>query len=320
MMLSLTGRKPRLLLGVDIGSTAVKLLELGWAGAGFKLRGYVIQPLSPGVVVERKIVDIDAFSQSLRQALAKLRPATRDAAVAVPASAVIRRTIDMDANLSDEEMEGQVLLEAEQYIPYPLAEVAIDFARRQGFALHGGSGHEGQIREQVLLTACRKDNVESRVDAFHAAGLVTRVVDLESHAMERASSLLPLGVNGVVAVVDIGATLTTLHVLRDGHSIHTREQPSGAQQSMEAVVRQVERALQLSFSSGGCDRVDRIILVGGVATTPGLAESISKRLGIHVTIADPFVHLVLAPGIDRKQLRVQAPALMSACGLAMRAR
>ena len=316
-MLNFRGRKPGL-LGVDIGSSAVKLVELQRNGAGWHLLGYVIQPLPAGVVVEHKVMEIGAFGQSLRQALAALKPATRNAAVAVPTSAVISRSMELAADLGDEEMEGQLLLEAEQFIPYPLAEVVIDFAREQQV----GEGAD-PAREQVLLTACRRDNVESRVAALRAGGLEVKVVDVESCAMERACTLLPPGtavdLSGLVALVDVGSALTTLHVLRAGRCLYTREQLAGGHHSAEGVARQVERSLQLFYSSSeSYGSVDGIVLAGGMASMPGIAALLSERLGRPVTAADPVARLTLGVEIDREALREHAPALMAACGLALR--
>lgn len=328
-MLNLTGRKPRLLLGVDIASSAVKLVELRRHGGGVRLQGYVIRPLPPAAVVERRIADCEAVSDCLGKALAQLKPATRHAAVAVPASAVITRCIDMDATLSDEEMEGQVLLEAEQFIPYPLAEVAIDFQRKPQIEGAGEAPDRPKsARVSVQLTACRKDNVESRVRVLQAAGLEPRVVDVESCAIARACELLVLGEaeSESVAVVDIGATRMTLHVLRDGEAIYTREQLSGGRQSADGIARQVDRSLQLFYSShapAGADHrpcVKTIVLAGGAAATPGLLPLISERTGFPALIASSCLHLPCAASVDGQPLQEQMPALMTALGLAMRTR
>lgn len=316
-MLNFKGRKPGL-LGVDIGSSAVKLVELQESNGAWRLAGFVVEPLLAGVVVEHKVMDIAAFGQSLRQALAGLKPVTRLAAVAVPTSAVISRSMMMPADLGDEEMEGQLLLEAEQFIPYPLTEVVIDFARRQP----PRQGDDPAL-ERVHLTACRRDSVVSRVAALQAGGLEVQVVDVESCAMERACSLLTpttgMDLNDMVALVDVGCAVTTLHVLRAGCCIYSREQLAGGLHSAESIVRQVERSLQLFFSSSeSCGAVGGIVLAGGMAATPGTAAMLGERLGIASVVADPTGRLVPAESIDREVLRGHAPGLMAACGLAMR--
>ena len=315
-MLNFRGRKPGL-LGVDIVSSTLKLVELRRSAGEWHLLGFVMEPLPAGVVVEHKVMDAVAFGHSLRRALAALRPATRRAAVAVPTSAVISRSMEMPSDLDDEEMEGQLLLEAERFIPYPLADVVIDFARAET-PREGGD----PTREQVQLTACRRDSVASLVAALQAGGLEVKVVDVESCAVARACSLLTfLDVNltGLVALVDVGCAFITLHVLCADRCLYSREQLAGGLRSAEDIARQVQRSLQLFFSSvESCGAVEAVVLAGGMAATPGTAALLGDRLGIAVHMADPMGGLVVAQGVDRVRLQKHAPALITACGLAMR--
>src|SRR5690606_27406627 len=284
--------------------------------------------------------------------LAKSRAATRQAAVAVAGSAVITKLVEMDAGLSDEELETQLKLEADQYIPYPLEEVAIDFEVQ-------GPAPRNPERVDVLLAACRKENVEAREAALALAGLSARVVDVEAYALERTYGLLAPQLDGgrqdlSVAVVDIGATMTTLSVLRGGRTLYTREQLFGGRQLTEeiqrryglsleeaglakrqgglpddyesevlqpfreAVAQQVSRSLQFFFASGQLHEVDYILLAGGTASIPGIAQLIEERLGTPTRVANPFAGMTLSSRINAAALAADAPALMIACGLAMR--
>ncbi len=215
-MLQLLSKKTKTLLGVDISSTAVKLLELSLSNGRYRIENYVIRQLPFNAVVEKNISDIDAVGDAIRQAISILKPSTKEAAAAVAGSAVITKIIEMNAAMNDSEMENQIIVEADQYIPYPLSEVSIDFERQE-------QKDPKSDFVDVLLAACRKENVESRVAALQSGGLVARVVDIEAYAMERAFGLLQPQIASVdsstVAILDIGATITTLHVLLDGKTI-----------------------------------------------------------------------------------------------------
>lgn len=352
-MLEFLSRKSKTLLGVDISSNAVKLLELSLTNGKYRIENYVIRQLPANAVVEKNISDIDAVGDCISQAVSMLKPATKEAAVAVAGSAVITKIIEMSAAMSDDEMENQIIVEADQYIPYPLSEVAIDFERQE-------STDTNSDFVDVLLAACRKENVESRVGAMRSGGLDALVVDIEAYAMERAFGLLADQLQGAdpqtVAIVDIGATVTTLHVLLNGKTIYTREQLFGGRQLVEdaqrrfglsaveaeagirrgtlpeefeqeilspfkdAVVQQVSRSLQFFFSSSQYNDVDQIILAGGVAAIDGLSELVREQLATPALVANPFLNLATGSKVNKTLLTNDAPALMIACGLAMRSK
>ena len=351
-MLGLFNKKANTLLGIDISSTSVKLLELSRSGGRYKVEAYAVEPLPPNAVVEKNIAELEGVGQALSRVVAKARTAVKTAAVAVAGSAVITKTIEMDGGLSDDELENQLKIEADQYIPYPLEEVAIDF-EVQGISARNAD------RVDVLLAACRKENVEVREAALALAGLTAKVVDVEAYALERAFSLLgdQLGGNAdelTVAVVDIGATMTTLSVLHHGRTIYTREQLFGGRQLTEeiqrryglsveeaglakkqgglpddydsevlqpfkdAVVQQVSRSLQFFFAAGQFNDVDYILLAGGTASIPDLDRLIQQKIGTPTLVANPFADMVLSGKVNAGALASDAPALMIACGLAMR--
>lgn len=221
-MLGLIKKKANTLLGIDISSTSVKLLELSRSGGRYKVEAYAVEPLPPNAVVEKNIVELEGVGQALSRVLVKAKTNLKSAVVAVAGSAVITKTIEMEAGLSEDELENQLKIEADQYIPYPLEEVAIDFEVQ-------GLSARNPERVDVLLAACRKENVEVREAALALAGLTAKVVDVEAYALERSYALLSsqLGADTdqlTVAVVDIGATMTTLSVLHNGRTIYTREQ------------------------------------------------------------------------------------------------
>jgi len=351
-LFGLFSNKSSILLGLDISSTSVKLLELSKSGARYRVESYGVEPLPPNAVVEKNISDVEGVGDAVKRLVTRAKASSRMCAVAVAGSAVITKTIEMDATLSDDEMENQITVEADQYIPYPLDEVAIDFE-----VIGLSEGAADQV--EVLLAACRRENVELREAALDLGGIKPRVVDIEAHAMKRAFELVQpqLGSNPedlVVAIIDIGATMTTLSVLADDKSIYTREQLFGGKQLTEeiqrryglsfeeaglakkrgglpddyeqevllpfkeAVLQQVTRSLQFFFSSSQYDDVDYIVLAGGTASIDGMPEMIESKLGTPTIIANPFLDMALASKVDSTALANDAPAMMIACGLAMR--
>ena len=352
MIGSLFGRKRSVpVLGVDISSSSVKMLELSRSGDQYRVESYSVASLPPNAVVEKNIVEIESVAEVLRQAQARAKTKLKTVAVAVAGSAVITKLIDMPSGLTDDAMETQISLEADQYIPYPLDEVALDFEVQ-------GPAPNNPDQVEVLLAACRRENVDSRVDALEGADLSAKVVDVEAYAVERAFKLVrsqfDYDDDSVVAIVDVGATMTTLSVLVGGSTVYTREQLFGGRQLTEeiqrrygltideaglakkqgglpddyehdvldpfkdAVVQQITRSLQFFFSSSQYNDVDHILLAGGVASMLGLSELVQERLGTSTSVANPLARMSVSSRVDAAALSNDAPALMIACGLAMR--
>jgi len=346
-----SGKNPAL-LGLDISSTAVKLLELSNSKGRLRVESYAVEALPPNSVVEKNIADVEAVGESIRRAVKRSGSRTRQAAVAVAGSSVITKIITMNASLKDDEMESQIELEADQYIPYPLEEVNLDFE------VLGPSDKKPEAVD-VLLAASRSENVDMRVASLEIAGLTAKIVDVEAYAMENAfayvAEQLPgEGKNQTIAVVDIGATMTTLNVLHDLKIIYTREQVFGGKQLTEEIMRryglsyeeagmakrqgglpdnyvsevldpfkdamsqQVSRSLQFFFSSSQFNSVDYIVMAGGSASISGADELIESKIGTTTSIANPFANMSLANRVKPQTLSNDAPALMIACGLALR--
>ncbi len=355
-MVPFFGSKKQAMLGLDISSTAVKLLELskssGRSGARYRVEAYAVEPLPANAVVEKNIADVDAVGQAIHNVVRRSGSKARQAAVAVSGSAVITKIITMPASLSDAEMESQIQLEADQYIPYPLEEVNLDFEIL-------GSSEKNPEMMDVLLAASRSENVDDRVAALEIAGLTATVVDVEAYAMENAftqiADQLPDGGDDqTVAIADIGATTTTLNVLRNGKIIYTREQNFGGRQLTEeiqrryglsheeagmakrqgglpdnyvpevlepfkeAMAQQVSRSLQFFFSSSAYNSVDYIVLAGGSSSIPGVDELIEEKIGTPTIVANPFANMSVSSNVKPQGLSNDAPSLMIACGLALR--
>ncbi|KXS50702.1 MAG: pilus assembly protein PilM, partial [Marinobacter sp. T13-3] len=338
--------------GVDISSSSVKLLELSKHGDRYRVESYAVEPLPVDAVVEKNITNVEAVGEVLKRVVSKSRTSVKNVAVAVSGSAVITKVIQMDSGMNEFEMEDQIALEADQYIPYPLDEVAIDFEVQ-------GPSEDNPERVDVLLAACRKENVDVREDVMEIADLNTKVVDVEAYALERAYALIEpqldsQGEELVVAVVDIGATMTTLSVLAEGQTVYTREQIFGGKQLTEeiqrryglsveeaglakkqgglpddyeeevlmpfreAVVQQVARALQFFFGASQYNVVDYVVLAGGTSSIQGLTEMVEEKTGTPTLVANPFANMSVGSRVNASALGNDAPSLMIACGLAMR--
>ncbi|AZS49670.1 pilus assembly protein PilM [Entomomonas moraniae] len=340
------------MLGIDIGSSSVRVVDLDQSGNSYVLNGYAIEDLPLGVVSDRTIHDVEAVGKTLEKAIKSARVKATQAAVAVGGSSVITRVVDVIKGVSDADVEVQLQLEADQYIPYPLDEVSIDFARLSTISPNDDT------KEEVLLAACRKESIEVRESVLAFVGLTAGVVDLESYAMERAASLLPIvkkaSTTIPVAVVDIGSTMLSFNIIFNDHIIYNREQMFGGRQLTEEIQRhygltfldaerakkkgelpddyeesvlkgfmdqvsdQIARSLQFFFATGQYTSVDGIVLVGGGARVKQLTSYIQNKLNIPTQTANPFADMKTSSRINASALAQDAPALMIACGLAMR--
>jgi len=350
----LFGSGSRELIGLDISSSAVKLLELGKRGDRYSVESFAVEPLPPSAVTDRQITDPRAVGEVILKALKSSGTRNRQAAVAVAGSSVITKVIGMPAALSDNDMEEQIKAEADQYIPYPIDEVNLDFQ------IVGPSARDKDTVD-VLLAACRKEQVESRIAALEIAGLTPLVVDIEAYALENACEFLThqmpaLGVGKTVAIVDVGASTTSLLVLHDLQTVYTRDQAFGGRQLTEDVMRfygmsyeeagkakrlgnlppnyesevlshfiadmaqQVDRSLQFFFASASRHNViDQLILAGGCAHIAGVEVALQQRLQIPCVIAQPFAKMGIGPRAKPAQLGQDQASMLIAAGLALRA-
>lgn len=356
MAISLPGffqRGSQPLLGIDISSSSVKLVELS-AGAktGLRLERYAIEPIERGAVVDGNIENPEQVADALTRVVKRSGTRTKAAALALPSSAVISKRIMLAAGLLEEDYDLQVESEASQYIPFAIEEVNLDY-QILGLAVQSTEDVE------VLLAASRKEKVEDRVAVAEMAGLMPTVIDVEPYAariaIDHVSSFLPNhGGSMILAVFDIGQSNTSLTVLFNGQTVFERDQNFGGMLLTQEIIRlygltfeeseqkkrsgelpdnyaaellapfveqattEAVRALQFFFSSTPYSRVDRIFLAGGCAVTAGLAEAVADRSRVPTEIMSPFQGMEVGSGIRERQLRLDAPALMVGCGLAMR--
>lgn len=342
------------LIGVDISASAVKMVELSESPkkSGYVVERYVIEAMPKDAVVDGNINNLEAVSESLERALKRMGTRIKNVSLALPAAAVITKKILLPSSLREEDLEYQVEAEANQYIPFAMDEVNLDFQ-----VIGPAPGNAEEI--EVLLAASRKANVEDRVAAAQAAGLKAVVVDIEPYAAETAltqiCAQLPDGAaDQCVVLVDIGANIMNLNVLRNGQSVYTRDQQIGGGQLTqliqnafglsaeeaeagkrsgglpdnyendvlapfrENVASEVARAIQFFFTATAFNEVSYIVLAGGCAALPGLDDAVATRTQVNTLVANPFAQMTLSSRIKPRQLQADAPALMIACGLAMR--
>ncbi|WP_027856731.1 type IV pilus assembly protein PilM [Marinobacterium jannaschii] len=349
-MFSLFGKKDEAMIGADIGSSAVKLVALSRDKDRVTLEAYAIVPLPPTAVIDGSVQDVAVVAEAIEQGMRQASYKAGLASVAVPSSTVITKQIEMSSALTELELEDQVRMEASNFIPYPLDEVALDFE------IIGPKADAPEVNE-LLLVACRRDDVEQREDAVGAAGLKCEVVDVDVFAIERAYPLVhaeELEPGQLVGMVDIGASTLTLYVFQHGKIIYHREQAFGSAELINAlsqhtgteteilehqlkngelnselsaifidpfrktVAQQISRALQLFYSSGVHSSLNRLFLLGGCSAMPQLVEDIADELGITTEKANPFAGMAISPKLVASRLQQDAASLVKASGLAMR--
>jgi len=339
------------LFGVDVSSSAVKVVQLSKSGNKYKVEYYGVDPLPANAVVEKNITEVDFVSAAIGNAVRRAGIKRKNAAIAVSGSAVITKTIKMPSDLTEDELEEQLSLDANQYIPYPIEEVSLDFNVL-------GPVENSPELSYVLIACSRSENVDVCEEALAGAGLTPAIIDVESFAIETCYNQmqkdLDITEEDIVALFDIGATTTTLHVMYQGRSIYTRDQTFGGKQltdeimqryglSMEeaglakrqgglpesyesevlqsfndSLIQQISRALQFFFSATEFNNVDRILLAGGTSSIEGLDDLTEQQIGVPVQKANPIEGFDMASRIDDIAIREDSPALMTAIGLAMR--
>jgi type IV pilus assembly protein PilM len=345
--------KSRPLLGLDITTSSVKLIELSMSGGQYRVESYAAEATPPNSINEKAIVDASAVGEAIKRAVKRSGARAKEAAVAISGDAAITKVIQMPRTLSENELEGQVEMQADQYIPFPMEEVSFDFE------VIGPSEKDPDMLD-VLLVATRSENVEQRVAACAAAGLTAKIVDVEAFALENACRLLTHqmpdgGLSRVIAVVDFGASSTTFSVLRNLKVVYTRDFAFGGQQLTEEIMRtyglsmeeagrakkegglpgnfqaevldpfiddmtqQVSRSLQFYLASGsGRDQPEKILVCGGCANISGVSDVISSRVGISAEKGDPLGQMKLSSRAKAQAVARDATALLTACGLALR--
>jgi type IV pilus assembly protein PilM len=344
--------KKRSILGIDITSSAIKIIQLCSFNNGFHVEAYGCESLSPDAIEGNIIKDVDAVTLGIKKVLAKTKFTVKQVALAVPDSLVISKIVQINEGLTDQEMEELVVIEADKYIPYPIDEISLDFE------VQGASAKNPTLLD-VLIVASRAKNVQGRVEAITKAGLEPTIVDMDSYAIERVAPLLAenlpsKGHGKIVPIIDIGANNTNLYVLNNMKIIYSREERFGGMQLIESiaehykmtieeaksaqrdhrlpkqfslevlepfkdrVLMQIKRTLQFFYSTSHHSGVDHILLAGGLEQIEEIASLIENQLNVTTTVANPFINMSHSKNVNFSSLTHDAPALLVACGLALR--
>ena len=350
---SLFSRQPAPLLGLDISSSSVKLVELGLDKAGnMVLERCAIEPLERGWITDGNVEKFDEVADAVRRLVKKSGTKTKNVAMALPPSAVITKKIVLPGGLSEAELEIQVESEANQYSPFSLDEVSLDFC-----VIGPSATSAGDV--EVLIAASRKEKVQDRQGLAEAAGLKPVIIDVESYSSRLATSRLietlpNKGVDTMVALFEVGAYTTSMQVIRNEEVLYDRDQAFGGAQLTQLIVRQygfspeeaetkkrsgelpedyesgvlrpfvesmaqeIGRALQFFFTSTPHNRVDYVMLAGGSSALPGLTDAVTQQTSFACNLVNPFEGMVVGDDVRQKKMLREAPSYLTSCGLAMR--
>jgi len=350
---SLFSRQPAPLLGLDVSTSGVKLVELGLDKAGkLVLERCAMEPLERGWITDGNIEKFDEVAEAIRRLVKKSGTKTRNVAMALPPSAVITKKIILPGGMSDDELEEQVETEANQYIPFPLDEVSLDFC-----VIGPSATSAGDV--EVLIAASRREKVQDVQGLAEAAGLIPVVVDVKSYASRLATSRLienlpNQGKGQIVALFEIGSLTTSMQVMRDDEVLYDRDQAFGGAQLTQQIVRQygfsaeeaetkkrsgelpedyeavvlkpfietmvqeLGRALQFFFTSTPHNKVDCIMLAGGSAAVPGLSAAVTQHSSFACSLLNPFDGMEIGDSVRLKKMTREAPSYLTSCGLALR--
>jgi len=352
MLDNLWKKKTTMMVGIDIGSHAVKAVLLSQGSEGYILEDFAIEPMIRGAVVDREIQDIEAVGNVIAKIRQKISIKAKEAAAAVSGQTVITKIIYMDVALNEDELASQIEIEADSLIPYPLDEVSLDFE-----SLDVNESDPSKVN--ILLSAARTESIEARVAALESGDFHAKVIDVESYAVSRSHDLclsqLPEdAADKTVAIVDIGSTMTLFSATKAGKHLYSRDQIFGGEQYTRSIVsyynksfeeaeeakitqdlppnytfevlapfhtilmQQIRRAIQMFLTSSGADKVDYLVISGGTASIEGVEKLLSEELGIHTIIANPFNNMEIANKINEDELSKVAPQFMVATGLALR--
>ena len=341
------------MLGLDIGNSSVKLVELGQDKENnLILETCAVLPLEAGWIKDGSIEKFDEIADAVRRLLKLSGTKTKNVVMALPPSSVITKKIVLPGGMTDLELEIQVESEANQYIPFPLDEVSLDFC-----ILGPSAGSKGDI--DVLIAASRREKVQDMQGLAEAAGLKPVIVDVKSYASRLAASRLIAGMtdhtaDSIVALFEVGSLTTSMQVIRGDEVLYDRDQAFGGAQLtqlivlqygfsyeeaetkkcrgelpadyekavlkpfIENLVQEISRALQFFFTSTTHNKVDLVMLAGGSAGLTGLTAMVTRQTGFQCIVANPFKGMRIAEGIGKKKLALEAPSYLTACGLALR--
>jgi type IV pilus assembly protein PilM len=340
------------LIGIDIGSSAVKLVQLSRVGKSYQISAYATAPIDKGGVVNGVIDKPALVVNAIERCLNRSGVTVKNVAIALPGSFVSSRVLTFPQGFSDQTMYEQIEAEASIHIPFSIEDARFDFSK---IGLN-----TNKIDIDALLVFAKREVVDARVNAIEAAGIAPKIVDLEPYCVQRcigqaALSLPKKGKGLVLAHFELGAVSATLTVVREHEILFQRTQPFGGQQLTQIISKQyslsveeaeikkrnndlpddytskvlkpflrdaaqlLDRSLELFYTSTAHSRVDQLFLAGGCAVLPGLADTLIHTSQVPVVLFAPQASFTTHSRVNARQLSKDAASLTVAFGLAMRA-
>jgi len=344
----------RQLVGLDIGSSAIKVAQLKESKGRYFLQKFGVKPLEPEVIVDGTVMDEGRVVSAIQELFEEANVKNKHVAISISGHAVIVKKISLPP-MPDEELEGQVKLAAEQYIPFDINEVNIDF-----HVLPSDASEDQQGDMPVILVAAKKDKINELTELVKAAGLIPMVMDVDAFAVENMHAInYPMGQEETTALVNLGASVMNVNIIRAGSSLFTRDIPLGGNRYTEAIQREIglsfEEAEESKKKERGVDsdgmslngvmdsvnaevaseiartvdyfktsttnaELSRVLVCGGVARAKGLIQQLADRMQLPVEMADPFAEIdITGCDIEPDVLADLAPSAAVGVGLALRA-
>ena len=305
-MLMFSRKKNRSILGVDISSTSVKIIEISNSRDQYCVEGYARIPLA------HALNDTGSISACIKTLLSNVNFLSTQAVIAVPDSAAISKIIQINTSVHSQDIEEWVLMEAEKFIPYPLDEISLDYNLL-------GSSLTNVEQLDILVVACRTETITQRVEIIHRAGLVAQIVDVESFAIERALRFLSIsgGSGKYTALFDVGHLYSRCYIFNGINIVFSREDALGQGLLFDVLLQQLKRTLQFYFSTRQHDSIEQIILAGNLADFSKLARFFHEHLGLPTHIVNPFTKMTFSTAVNLETIEKDAPMLVVACGLAL---
>jgi type IV pilus assembly protein PilM len=345
--------KSKAVVGLDIGSSAVKAVELKPAGKKFRVSAYGSEPIPPDSIVDGAIIDSAAVADAIRRLFENKAFKSKEVAASLSGNAVIVKKINLPV-MTEAELSESIYWEAEQYIPFDIQDVNLDYQ-----ILDAGGGAEGKGTMDVLLVAAKKEKIADYTGVIAQAGRTPVVVDVDAFALQNAyEANYTIDPQAVVVLLNAGASAININILAGDQSLFTRDISIGGNAYTEAVQKEldlpydhaeqlkkglavegpsfddvkpvlhamtenvlleIQKTFDFFKATAASDRIDRIYVSGGVSRVDGFLEAIGQRFGAPVERFDPFRTIAFEPqklGVDDVDAHIPMAAV--AVGLALR--
>ena len=345
--------KPKALVGLDIGSSAVKAVELKLAGKNYRVGAFGTEPVPPDSIVDGAIIDGTAVADAIRRLFERHRFSTKEVAASLSGNAVIVKKISLPP-MTDTELADSIYWEAEQYIPFDIQDVNLDYQILNPASQDGSGG-----TMEVLLVAAKKDKIADYTGVIAQAGRVPVVVDVDVFALQNAYELnYGLEPSSVIVLLNAGASAININILKGQQSLFTRDIPIGGNAFTEAVQKElnlpfeqaealkkgqpvdgatfeeaepvlhamtenalleIQKTFDFFSATATSAHIDRMLLSGGASRVDKFAESLQSRFSAPVEAFDPFKKMAFDPEkLGLSDVESIVPTAAIAVGLAMR--